>query len=58
MPLSKLQSDVLGLLAAHRDPESYIAGSAYPTRAGPRFSGDIDIFHDREERPVFSDPEG
>jgi hypothetical protein len=50
MPLTKIQSDILGLLAAHRDPESYIAGSAYLTRGGPRFSGDIDIFHDREDR--------
>jgi hypothetical protein len=50
VPLSKLQSEVLRLLAAHRDPESYVAGSAYLTRRGSRFSGDIDIFHDREER--------
>lgn len=50
MPLSKLQSDILRLLAAHRDPESYVAGSAWLTREGPRYSGDIDIFHDREDR--------
>lgn len=50
MPLSNLQTDILRLLAAHRDPESYVAGSTYLTRQGPRFSGDIDIFHDREER--------
>lgn len=50
MPLTRIQSDILGLLAANRDPESYVAGSAYLTRGGPRFSGDIDIFHDREER--------
>lgn len=36
MPLSKIQTEILRLLAAHRDPESY--------------SGDIDVFHDREER--------
>lgn len=35
MPLSKLQSEILVCLAAHR---------------GPRFSADIDIFRDREER--------
>jgi hypothetical protein len=50
MPLSKLQSDILLLLAAHRDPESYVAGSTWLTRGGPRVSGDIDIFHDREDR--------
>lgn len=50
MPLSRLQTEVLRILAAHRDPESYIAGSTWLTRRGPRFSADIDIFHDREER--------
>ena len=50
MPLSKLQSTILRLLAEHRDPESYVAGSTYLTRAGSRISDDIDIFHDREDR--------
>ena len=50
MPLSKLQSEILCLLAAHRDPESYIGDSTPLTRIGPRYSGDIDVFHDREER--------
>jgi hypothetical protein len=50
VPLSKLQSDILRTLAAHRNPESYVAGSTPLHRDGPRFSGDIDIFHDREER--------
>ncbi len=50
MPLSSLQRDILRTLAAHRDPESYVAGSTPLHRDGPRFSGDIDIFHDREER--------
>jgi hypothetical protein len=50
MPLSKIQSDILRLLAASRDPESYVAGSTPLTRVTPRYSGDIDIFHDREER--------
>ena len=50
MPLSKIQSDVLRLLAAHRDPESYVAGSTPLNRDNPRFSADIDVFHDREER--------
>ena len=49
MPLSKFQSEILSLLAAHRNPESYVAGAAALNRDGPRFSEDIDIFHDREE---------
>lgn len=50
MPLSKLQSEILQLLATHRSPESYVAGATVLNQDGPRFSGDIDIFHDREER--------
>ena len=49
MPLSKIQSEILLLLAAHRDPESYVAGAVPLNRDGPRYSDDIDIFHDREE---------
>ena len=49
MPLSKIQSDVLCALAAQRNPESYVAGAIPLNRAGPRYSDDIDIFHDREE---------
>jgi hypothetical protein len=50
VPLSKIQIDVLRLLAAHRDPESYVAGATPLNRDAPRYSGDIDVFHDREER--------
>jgi hypothetical protein len=50
VPLSKIQTDILRLLAAHRDPESYVAGSTPLNRDAPRFSNDIDVFHDREER--------
>ena len=50
MPLSKIQSEVLRLLASHRDPESYVAGSTPLNRNTPRYSGDIDVFHDLEER--------
>lgn len=49
MPLSKIQTEILQLLAAHRNPESYVAGATPLNQNGPRFSGDIDIFHDREE---------
>jgi hypothetical protein len=37
------------LHAAHRNPESDVAGATALNRNGPRYSGDIDIFHDREE---------
>lgn len=37
------------VLATSRNPESYVAGSSWLTKTGPRFSNDIDIFHDREE---------
>jgi hypothetical protein len=49
VPLSNLQRAVLRALAAQRNPDSYIAGSTPLHRDGPRYSGDIDIFHDREE---------
>ena len=58
MPISKFQSDVLRLLAAQRSPDSYIAGGVAINRQGPRFSGDIDIFHDsidRQESAVKAD---
>lgn len=50
MPLTKLQSYVLSLLAAHRSPDSYIPRGVAINRDGPCFSGDIDIFQDSEER--------
>lgn len=49
MPLSPLQSDILRLLASHRSPDSYVAGATVLNRDGPRYSEDIDLFHDREE---------
>ena len=49
MPLSSVQTDVLRLLASHRDPGSYVGGGAPPNRNGPRYPGDIDIFLSHEE---------
>lgn len=46
MPTTKIQAEVLRLLAAQRTPESFIAGGVPINRDGPRFSKDIDIFHD------------
>ncbi len=50
MPLTKGQIAALEVLAAARDPESYVAGSTPLNRTHARISADIDIFHDREER--------
>jgi hypothetical protein len=50
VPISSFQSDVLRLLAAQRSPDSYIAGGIAINRQGPRFSDDIDIFHDSTDR--------
>ena len=50
MPLSKIQRDVLRILASQRDPESYVAGGTPLNRNTTRFSSDIDVFHDREVR--------
>ena len=50
MPLTKLQSHVLRVLAAGRSLDSYIADGVAINREGSRFSGDIDIFQDSENR--------
>ena len=50
VPLSNIQIEILKLLASHRDPESYVAGATPLNRDASRYSADIDIFHDREER--------
>ncbi len=48
MPLTEFQSQLLRLLAAHRNPGTNPAEPSPLTREGPRFSADIDLFHDRE----------
>jgi len=50
VPLSKIQTEVLRIIAQHRDPQSYVAGASPLNRAAPRFSQDIDLFSDSEER--------
>ena len=50
MPLTKIQTGILQLLASQRDRESYVAGATPLNRNAPRYSADIDIFHDREDR--------
>jgi hypothetical protein len=50
VPLTNIQIKVLLLLASHREPESYIDRSTPLNRDASRFSADIDVFHDREDR--------
>src|SRR5450759_719269 len=52
VPRTRLQVYTLRVLAAQRTPDSYVAGGVALNRAGPRFSFDIDIFQDSEERLV------
>jgi hypothetical protein len=58
MPLSEIQAEVLRTIAVNRSPESYLAGATVLHRARntPRFSQDVDLFHDLEER-VFKNAE-
>ncbi len=48
MPLTPFQREVARLLAAHRNPDSHVAGGAVVNRsdASPRYSADLDLFHD------------
>ncbi len=52
MPLTGFQEEILRLLAAHRSPESYLAGGAalHGAPDSLRFSQDLDVFHDTERR--------
>jgi len=51
MPISGIQAEVLRRIAANRSPESYVAGATVLHRADdtPRFSQDLDFFHDIED---------
>jgi len=49
MPLSRLQTEILRLIAANRNPESVVAGATPLSRAGPRTSNDVDFFHSRAD---------
>lgn len=48
MPISEVQAVVLKQVAANRSPDSYLAGATVLHRADdtPRFSQDLDFFHD------------
>lgn len=51
MPLTPFQREVLRLLARFRSPDSYVAGATVVNQRpdSPRFSEDLDFFHDAEE---------
>lgn len=50
MPLTKGQIEALRVLSSSRSPESYVAGATPLNRDRHRFSADIDIFNDSEQR--------
>lgn len=54
MPLTDIQAKVLRLIAGNRSPESYLAGATVLHRHDntPRFSQDLDFFHDVEDSVV------
>ena len=56
MPLTAFQSETLRLLAARRSPESFLAGGTVLNveAESPRYSKDLDIFHDVEASVVTS----
>ena len=51
MPLSTIQANVLRRIAANRSPDSYVAGATVLHRSAdtPRYSADLDLFHDLED---------
>ncbi len=51
MPIADFERELLRLLAAHRNPESFLAGGTVLNQAAdtPRTSEDIDVFHDTAE---------
>ena len=51
MPLTDIPAEVLRLLARNRSPDSYVAGATVLHReeSTPRYSLDLDLFHDLEE---------
>lgn len=51
MPISDFQAEVLRCIAANRSPDSYVAGATVLHRdsRSPRYSHDLDLFHDAED---------
>lgn len=51
MPIADFEREVLRLLAANRNPDSYVAGATVLNQhqSSPRTSEDLDLFHDTTE---------
>ena len=51
MPISDFQAEVLRCIAANRRPASYLAGATvlHRDKKSPRYSQDLDLFHDVEQ---------
>lgn len=51
MPISDIQDKILRCIAANRSPDSYLAGATvlHRERNSPRYSQDLDFFHDIED---------
>lgn len=51
MPISDFQAEVLRCIAANRRPDSYLAGATvlHRDKKSPRYSQDLDLFHDVEQ---------
>jgi hypothetical protein len=56
MPLTPFQTDVFKVIAANRNPDSFVAGGIVLNRdrQSVRYSNDIDLFHDTSEALVAS----
>lgn len=56
MPITTFQREVLQVIARQRSPESHVAGGLVLNRApeSPRFSQDVDIFHDAIEGVILA----
>ncbi len=56
MPLTPFQIEVFRTIASNRSPESFVAGATVLHReeGTPRYSKDIDLFHDAEESVAIS----
>jgi hypothetical protein len=56
MPLTAFQTEIFRIIAAHRNPDSYVAGGIVINRADAslRYSNDIDLFHDTAAAVVVS----
>jgi len=56
MPLTPFQADVFKIISVNRNPDSYVAGATVIHRDAnsPRFSRDIDLFHDTSDAVIAS----